>query len=524
MAKEDIQIRFYEEKDGRVEWEGFGDFQPSQVHKQTAIWFRAPRYKTLDVTEPVKVFIQLRRPSDGATSEPLPFEFLPLDSGRPAFWSFRRNLAKKGNYNLFSSILANDARLVAKRQLSNLSSSPHPPQNGKNITDSSLDTDVEMVGVAIATVSNKPEQNQSALEWCDYSEVDKRSKELEPKANDEKSFNELINQVAELDEIYSESRARSNINESFDKENGMNEESFDDTRTYTSLQLAFKNPLEIDISDKDKYEDITLVNPQSPIIDVCSLKRENEIEKLPPLPPKRAKKVTDICDPYIPNTTVEPTRNFQPLNTETDPNSIIGKPRSASFSLPRPRSQSDIPPGKKLPPTPCSTLPNPKKRGFFSKLFLRKKDKQSTQSLDAIKRDSLTNSKLVLLGGNSALQRGSSTGSIAAQSVHSNIESDVTQNSAQIDTTDLNQSPTSATNTNDISNSNKNINTDLNANDDLNMNLDLTEAEHYALYMAMAPHATQSEFDEMSCYYSPVEGGRIITDPNALSRVKDSKT
>ncbi|XP_023246666.1 embryonic polarity protein dorsal-like [Copidosoma floridanum] len=39
---------------------------------------------------------------------------------------------------------------------------------------------------------------------------------------------------------------------------------------------------------------------------------------------------------------------------------------------------------------------------------------------------------------------------------------------------------------------------------------DLTEAENYALYMAMAPHATASEFDEMSFYYSPVEGGKIL--------------
>lgn len=77
VAKEDIQIRFYEEKG---DWEAFADFQPSQVHKQHAIWFRTPRYKTLEVTEPVKVFIQLRRPSDGASSEPLPFELLPLDS------------------------------------------------------------------------------------------------------------------------------------------------------------------------------------------------------------------------------------------------------------------------------------------------------------------------------------------------------------------------------------------------------------------------------------------------------------
>nr|XP_023013890.1 embryonic polarity protein dorsal-like isoform X2 [Leptinotarsa decemlineata] len=74
VAKEDIQIRFYEETS---DWEAFADFQPSQVHKQHAIWFKTPRYKTLDVTEPVKVFIQLRRPSDGATSESLPFEMWP---------------------------------------------------------------------------------------------------------------------------------------------------------------------------------------------------------------------------------------------------------------------------------------------------------------------------------------------------------------------------------------------------------------------------------------------------------------
>lgn len=35
---------------------------------------------------------------------------------------------------------------------------------------------------------------------------------------------------------------------------------------------------------------------------------------------------------------------------------------------------------------------------------------------------------------------------------------------------------------------------------------ELAEVEHYALYTAFAPHATASEFDETSFYYSPVEG------------------
>ena len=44
-----------------------------------------------------------------------------------------------------------------------------------------------------------------------------------------------------------------------------------------------------------------------------------------------------------------------------------------------------------------------------------------------------------------------------------------------------------------------------NENENDSNEMDLTEAENYALYMAIAPHATQSEFDEMSCLYAPVE-------------------
>ncbi|XP_076289493.1 embryonic polarity protein dorsal-like isoform X1 [Lasioglossum baleicum] len=77
VAKEDIQVRFFEEKDGQMVWEGFGDFQPSRVHKQTAITFFTPTYRGQTVDQTVQVYIQLKRPSDGATSEPFPFEMLP---------------------------------------------------------------------------------------------------------------------------------------------------------------------------------------------------------------------------------------------------------------------------------------------------------------------------------------------------------------------------------------------------------------------------------------------------------------
>ncbi|XP_073824998.1 uncharacterized protein isoform X2 [Musca autumnalis] len=80
VAKEDIAVRFFEEKNGQLVWEAYGEFQHTDVHKQTAIAFKTPRYHTIDITEPAKVFIQLKRPSDGVTSEPLPFEYVPLDS------------------------------------------------------------------------------------------------------------------------------------------------------------------------------------------------------------------------------------------------------------------------------------------------------------------------------------------------------------------------------------------------------------------------------------------------------------
>ena len=49
ITKDDIQVRFYEEQDGRLVWEGIGDFQPSDVHKQYGICFRTPRYKNIEV-------------------------------------------------------------------------------------------------------------------------------------------------------------------------------------------------------------------------------------------------------------------------------------------------------------------------------------------------------------------------------------------------------------------------------------------------------------------------------------------
>lgn len=60
VAKEDIAVRFFEEKNGQLFWEAYGEFQHTDVHKQTAIAFKTPRYRTIDITEPAKVS---RRPA-----------------------------------------------------------------------------------------------------------------------------------------------------------------------------------------------------------------------------------------------------------------------------------------------------------------------------------------------------------------------------------------------------------------------------------------------------------------------------
>uniref|UniRef100_A0A8C6QUE8 Nuclear factor NF-kappa-B p105 subunit n=1 Tax=Nannospalax galili TaxID=1026970 RepID=A0A8C6QUE8_NANGA len=77
VQKDDIQIRFYEEEENGGVWEGFGDFSPTDVHRQFAIVFKTPKYKDVNITKPASVFVQLRRKSDLETSEPKPFLYYP---------------------------------------------------------------------------------------------------------------------------------------------------------------------------------------------------------------------------------------------------------------------------------------------------------------------------------------------------------------------------------------------------------------------------------------------------------------
>ncbi|KAJ9597396.1 hypothetical protein L9F63_011741, partial [Diploptera punctata] len=475
VAKEDIQIYFFELKDGKEVWHGFGDFQPANVHKQYAITFRTPSYKTLQLDAPVTVFIQLRRPSDGATSEALPFQYLPIDSGRPAFWSLRKALSKKGNYSMFSSILASNTALLTGGTTGNGSdqsqgtwvqviasqpgseSSPllsevvdaRTAETRNDAVKSSIDAGPVEVSVIEESQSPKNESNNNEVIMIEeltnernkkgvdananiQNEDDGREEKLISNENEDvetcRSLNELLSQVAELDEIYSDTRARllsqgvtDTSAQDADGEPQIIEMDVqdlydDDNQTYSSLQLAMKNPIELLDLAPGRYEDVI---PQGNKRDKVP---ESPDSKLPPLPPKRIRK-----SPPTP-----PARPDHPIF-----------PREA--------------PEKNLPATPELTPAKQAKPSLFQKLF-SKKAKQVKKEGSNIPRAA-------------SMSREAGVGNI----------SDVP--AVRRGSEPIPGSPQA----------------------------ELTEAEHYALYTDMAPHATVSEFDEMSFYYSPVEGGNIIT-------------
>ncbi|KAL1121959.1 hypothetical protein AAG570_003367 [Ranatra chinensis] len=340
VAKEDISVRFYEEKDGQIVWEGFGDFTPTQVHKQVAISFRTPRYRTIEIDQPVKVLIQLRRPSDGATSEALPFQLTPLDSGRPPFWMFRRNIGQKADYRTFADILQSNTQLLTHK------------------------TPVEVIDLDEKQDAN----NNKSLKT---EEITVTEPEKSPREEmEQEGIDELLEQVKNLENMY--------------PENG------NDFGVYSSLQMAMKNPCDMaDFSTSESYEDIAppprpaASKPTLAVVKEGDVGEEDDSE-VPPLPPKRVRKM----------------------------------------------------PNKTLPPVPHGEK---SKLNIFQKLFSSSRHRSKKA------------------GGKSR------EGSVVSETVV-----------VEDDRSDL-----------------------------------LTEAEHYALYTSVAPHATASEFDEMSFYYSPVEGQKV---------------
>ena len=580
------------------------------MHKQVAIPFRTPRYNSTDIKDPVKVKIQLKRPSDGATSEPLDFEMLPLNEGRRGFWHIQRELKKRSaTTDLFQQLLEDHEDEKFRIQNQQLFVNSQPLHENQNVIE--LDTPIEESKPIVAEMSEV-----KTLNWLENAEFvidgnnNENNQNLMNQSEDEKVFNDLMNeleQVTELDIIYEDNQLRRDhmmlendlkcLDQCLPKEdNDMEvevEDHFDDNATYTSLQKAFKHPLNITegpplppkpghFSDGTTFELFLppiVINPATP--DLLAIKREGfEDEKLPPLPPKRAKKAGDGDKENI----VENTDELNGLMRHSSSRSLTPKPPTQIVIKSADVRRS---PSHKLPPKP-TTLPKQKKPGFFSKMFARRKSRSDAESTTENKSIGFVDSETVSMTNFSLNDpiRGSirSTSSLkpdvkkpkngkpvgrsvssvsgkrphlTADVVHIPLKGD-SSNSLPLRPSESNghlslpgnefyerastaslhpidRKTMSALQLADVPISDGNM--ELVAIADaqslrnlcegeygiiLDPSVDLTEAEHYALYTTLAPHATESEFDEASCYYQPIEAGQILTPDEVARRLAEN--
>ncbi|KAM5249066.1 transcription factor p65 isoform 4-T4 [Ctenodactylus gundi] len=109
VQKEDIEVYFT-----GPGWEARGSFSQADVHRQVAIVFRTPPYADPGLQAPVRVSMQLRRPSDRELSEPMEFQYLPDTDDR-----HRIEEKRKRTYETFKSIM--------KKSPFNGPTDPRPP-------------------------------------------------------------------------------------------------------------------------------------------------------------------------------------------------------------------------------------------------------------------------------------------------------------------------------------------------------------------------------------------------------------
>lgn len=481
VTREDTAVVFYQQDAaGRTLWEAAAT--TVLVHKQVAIVFETPAYSAAHY-EPrahrgqIHVRFQLKRITDNQRSNSLDFEYIPPVPGTlkplPDLESLARLLADTNNNTDKESALVSSSTDADPADATEDALVADVNGNPPLVVDVDADADVDM-----------------------------------PDAN-EPSLNDLLEQVAELDEIYSESRTRREAAADAPLQ-PHDSEDFDDAGTYTSLQLAFKNPLDIAEPEPAPYEDVQVQTYRGPIIEFSPLKRDPEDERAPPLPPKRVRRPGSVAG----------TDAFK--TSQTSVNSVL-KPGRA---LPLTRDPAAL-----APPPPLSgarsepALPPVKKRSFFSRLF-RRKDRSPAPSIKSEgKRE--TKSKPVgrsvssvsgvrpskfksSVSHTSLKDNASGAGLSYADSItHISLHGDENEKSASQSSLRRELGPGPPTGTGTILVAESVLALDADAFKKLQDDLELTDAEHYALYMAVAPRATVSEFDETSCYYSPVDGSKF---------------
>lgn len=183
------------------------------------------------------------------------------------------------------------------------------------------------------------------------------------------------------------------------------DENFDETATYTSLQIAFNNPVEIPQNQQkpepiyhatnpfnqlDEAELVVLTNPPAPKIKVNAAQTPatppspplplpprtpspspDAEHRLPPLPPKpRHSQDLSVseCQSVSNSVSLSRSRNGSVSSTRTTPSPII------IMRTPDQSPTKRLP--SALPSASSSTTASPKKRqGFFSRLFSRRRSK-----------------------------------------------------------------------------------------------------------------------------------------------------
>ncbi|KAJ8333592.1 hypothetical protein SKAU_G00416000 [Synaphobranchus kaupii] len=126
VQKEDIEVRFFLDS-----WESRGTFSQADVHRQVAIVFQTPAFRDLNLTRPVQVHLQLRRPSDGEVSKPLEFQYLPAQQDEYGLnEKRRRTVGMFQNLKLSSvstgSVAANRRPISTPRRMVTASKPPAP--------------------------------------------------------------------------------------------------------------------------------------------------------------------------------------------------------------------------------------------------------------------------------------------------------------------------------------------------------------------------------------------------------------
>lgn len=182
------------------------------------------------------MYVELKRPSDGATSEARQFTIYPVESGTPPFWSIRRSLFFK-NQSLLGDIEAEKSK---------------EPTNEIPVKETVSDNE-------------KIEENTNSPKEVII---------LDDDNNNKGALDDFLEQVKDLDELLPPT---------------------DDCcpEIYSSMQMAMKNPMDMN----EAYEDVAPPRPTAAKPRNFSSRDSDADSPAPPLPPKRAKKSPNNLPP-----------------------------------------------------------------------------------------------------------------------------------------------------------------------------------------------------------------------------------